>query len=112
MTSARTTLEKSQPSAARAEAPGAERQRKLKQLLGELETQLTELSRTHGEQAQSIGGFARLAAHEATRTEQNPRLLKPALEGLRASVAEFEASHPQLVQTVGAISTLLAGMGI
>jgi len=93
-------------------SPPRNRRRELDQLLGRLEPEIAELSKTHDEQAQSIAGFAQVAAHEATRKEQNPRLLKLALECLRTSVEEFEATHPRLVQIVTAISNTLASMGI
>jgi len=96
----------------RAEAAQAERTRELQQLFARLKRELADLSKTHGEQAQSIAGFAQVAAHEAGRTKENPRLLKLALEGLRASIEEFEASHPRLVQIVGAITNILASLGI
>jgi hypothetical protein len=89
-----------------------ERRRELLQLLGTLKSELAELSKTDGEQAQSIAGFTQISAHEATRTEQNPELLKPSLDGLSSSVQGFEESHPRLVQIVNAISNTLANLGI
>ena len=112
MTIAKATRTKRQGGTESAEALKEERRRELKQLLGRLKSELGELSKTHGEQARSIAGFARAASHEATRTTPDPRLLKHALEGLEASVEEFEVSHPRLVQTVGALATLLASMGV
>ena len=111
MTMASDTLE-TQGLCRSAEALKPEPRRELKRLLNRLKSELAELSKTHNEQARSISGFAQVAAHEATRTGQNPRLLSHALDGLKASVEEFEASHPKLVQTVGAITNLLASMGI
>jgi len=95
-----------------AEATQGERRRELQQLLVGLKRELAELSRTHEEEAQSIAGFADLAAHEACRKEQDPRLLKLALEGLKTSIEQFKASHPRLVQIVGAIANTLASLGI
>ena len=109
---ARETLQQHMASIQSAEAHKAEHRRELKQLLDTLKSELAELSRTHSDQAQSITGFARAASHEATRTPPNPRLLSHALEGLKASVEQFEVSHPRLVQTVGALATLLASMGV
>ena len=51
-----------------------ERKRELLHLLGTLKSEIDELSKTHGEQAQSIAGFAEVSTHEATRAEQNPEL--------------------------------------
>ena len=109
---ARETLGTHRVDTENADALRAEHRRELKQLLGKLKSGLAELSKTHSEQAQSIAGFARAASHEATRTAPNPRLLNHALEGLKASVEEIEVSHPRLVQTVGAVATLLASMGV
>jgi hypothetical protein len=81
-------------------------------LVGTLKSEVAALSKTHGEQAESIAGFADLSTHEATRAEQNPRLLKLSLEGLGSSVKELEDSHPRLVQIVNAISNTLSNLGI
>ena len=89
-----------------------ERRHELLQLLGTLKSEVGELSKTHGEQAQSIAGFAEVSAHEATRTEQNPQLLRLSLEGLSSSVRELEGSHPKLVRIVNAISNTLSNLGI
>lgn len=95
-----------------AEAIKEERRRELLQLLGTLKSEVAELSKTHGEQAQSIVGFAEISAHEATRAEQNPQLLELSLKGLRSSVDEVEGSHPRLVRIVNTISQMLSNLGI
>jgi Mg2+ and Co2+ transporter CorA len=95
-----------------AETINDERRQELLQLLGTLKSEVAELSKTHEEQAESIAGFTDISAHEATRTEQNPELLKLSLEGLDSSVSEFEKSHPRLVQIVNAISNMLSNLGI
>ena len=95
-----------------AESIKDERRHELLQLLGTLKSEVAELSKTHGEQAQSIAGFAELSTHEATRAEQNPQLLKLSLKGLNSSVRELEESHPRLVQIVNAISNTLSNLGI
>ena len=89
-----------------------ERRQELLDLLGTLKAEVAELSRTHGEQAQSIAAFTEVSTHEATRTEQNPQLLKLSLEGLRSSVREFEGSHPRLAQIVSSITNTLSNLGI
>jgi hypothetical protein len=94
------------------EAIKEERRQELLQLLGTLKEEVAGLSKTHEEEAQSIAGFTELSAHEATRTEQNPELLKLSLEGMGSSVRGFEESHPRLVQIVNAISKTLADLGI
>jgi Mg2+ and Co2+ transporter CorA len=57
-----------------AESVTPERKAELLKLLGTLKTEVTELAKTHGEQAISIAGFAKLSAHEAMRTHQNAEL--------------------------------------
>ena len=84
----------------------------LLQLLATLETEVSELSKTHPECAESITGFTQVSAHEATRTTKNPQLMKLSLKGLSSSAEEFESSHPQLVAVVNKISQILANMGI
>ena len=95
-----------------ADAVKEDRRRELLQLLGTLKSEVAELSKTHGEQAESIAGFAELSTHEATRSEQNPQLLKLSLKGLNSSVEELERSHPHLVRIVNAISNTLSNLGI
>ncbi len=89
-----------------------ERRKELSQLLTTLKAEVADLSRTHTDQAQSIVGFAELSAHEATRAEKNPELLRLSLEGLSSSVGEFEKSHPALVRVVNAVSQTLSNLGI
>ncbi len=89
-----------------------ENREELLKLLGELKSQITDLSETHQEQAESIAGFAEISAREATRTAQNPALLKHSLQGLRKSVSEVEESHPKLVAVVNRLAGMLANMGI
>lgn len=84
----------------------------LLQLLTVLEDEVTELSKTHPECAESITGFTQVSTHEATRTRKNPQLMKLSLTGLSSSAEEFESSHPQLVAVVNKISMILANMGI
>ncbi len=84
----------------------------LLRLLAMLKAEIGELSKTHPEQAESITSFAQASAHEATRKEKNPDLLKLSLDGLSASVKGIEASHPDLLRVVNAVSQVLANMGI
>ena len=95
-----------------AEAVSEERKRELIQLLARLKTEVGALSQTHGEQAESIAGFAQLLAHEATRGEQNPQLRELSVRGLQSSVEGFEKSNPRLVEIVNRISNTLSNLGI
>ena len=89
-----------------------ESRKELLGLLSMLKTEIDELSKTHPEQAESITSFAQASAHEATRKEKNPDLLKLSLSGLTTSVKELESSHPDLTQLVNKVSQALANMGI
>jgi hypothetical protein len=81
-------------------------------LLSVLRSEVDELAKTNSEQAESIIHFTGASAHEATRTEKNPQLLKLSLKGLNSSVDGFEVSHPKLVEIVNAVSQILSNMGI
>jgi hypothetical protein len=89
-----------------------ENKAELLNLLDTLRSEISELAKTHAEQAQSIKGFTELSAHEATRSDRNPQLLKLSIDGLTASVDGFEATHPRLVQIVNSICTALSNLGI
>jgi hypothetical protein len=93
-------------------ALGDDHRTELLKLLGELRTEITALSKTHHEQAESIASFAELSAREATREGKNPQVLRHSIGGLQSSVGEFETSHPQLAGLVNRIASLLANMGI
>lgn len=106
------TLEKIEAKLRNANAIKEENKSELLGLLATLKAEVTELSKTHQDQAQSIAGFAELSTHEATRAEKNPQLLQLSLQGLSTSVTEFEESHPRLVEIVNAICTTLSNLGI
>ncbi|MDQ3622954.1 MAG: DUF4404 family protein [Verrucomicrobiota bacterium] len=84
----------------------------LLELLSGLKSEVDVLSQTREEDAHSVARFAAASAHEATRAEQKPELLKAALDGLSSSVAGLEASHPKLADTVNRIAVALSNMGI
>lgn len=94
------------------EAMPGEKKEELLKLLATLKGEVGELSKTHDDEARSIAGFTDLSAHEATRQKPNPQLLQLAVDGLSASVAGFEKSHPRLVQIVNSISNTLSNLGI
>ncbi len=89
-----------------------EKKKELLSLLSTLKTEVSKLSRTDAEDAQSITGFAEVSIHEATREEKNPQLLKLSLKGLSTSVERFENSHPKLVGIVNSICNTLSNVGI
>lgn len=106
------TLSKIEAKLQNAHSIKEEQRNELLKLLSTLKGEVTSLSRTHDEQAQSIAGFTQLSAHEATREEKNPELLQLSLKGLSSSVDGFEKSHPQLVALVNRICNTLSNMGI
>jgi hypothetical protein len=89
-----------------------ENRQELLQLISQLKTEVSGLSKTHKEQAETIASFAELSTHEAMRESRNPETLKHSTAGLTSSVDEFEQTHPQLVLAVNRIATTLANMGI
>ena len=106
------TLAKIEARLQSADALKEDKRRELQQLLATLKSEVAELAKTHGEQAESIAGFTERSTHEATREQQNPELLKLSLAGLTSSVEEFESTHPKLVQIVNTISQTLSNVGI
>ena len=90
----------------------AEKKAELLRLLTTLKSEIAALESTHAEHAESVVGFTARSTQEAIRQTRNPQLVALATQGLAASVEELEASHPQLVQIVNAISVLLSNIGI
>jgi len=91
-------------------SPGQKKE--LEVLVANLKKEVTQLSRTHEAAADSIAAFAGLTAREALKTPQNPKLMRIALDGIRASVETFEKTHPALTLNVNAISTFFSNIGI
>ena len=77
-----------------------------------LKCELTNLSKTHHEEAASITRFADASTHEASRSRKNPKLADTALSGLRVSIQGLEDSHPVLVGVVNRFATALSNMGL
>jgi predicted transcriptional regulator len=96
----------------RAGAVKPESKAELLALLATLRKEIAALSETHGEDAESIAAFTTVSTHEAIREKKNPELMKLSRDGLSSSVAEFEESHPGLVQIVNRICETLANLGI
>jgi hypothetical protein len=81
-------------------------------LLGRLKAEVAPLVATHGESAHQITGHADAAVQAAVRREEQPDAAAQAVEGLAASVRDFEVSHPRLVQIVDRLALTLSNMGI
>ncbi len=92
--------------------PTGKSRAELLKLISTLKTEITDLSKTRAEHAESIAGFIDRSTHEATRSDKNPELLRLSLAGLAESVKGFEASHPRLVSQISYICTMLANEGI
>lgn len=108
----RTTIANIEERLAGDESIKPEEKDELLRLLTVLKSEVDELAKTHAEQAESIGRFAGASAHEATRKEKSPQLLKLSLEGFASSAEGFEVTHPRLVEIVNRISHVLSNMGI
>lgn len=106
------TLEKIEERLKKAEPISEENRSELLNLISSLKEEVSELSKTHGEQAESITGFTDVSTREATRQEKNPELLDLSIKGLATSVEGFETSHPTLVGVVNRICTMLSNLGI
>ena len=106
------TLSKIEARIETTEAIKADSKVELLGLITTLKTEIDQLSQTNQDQAQTIAVFAQVSAHEATRDEKNPQLLKLSLDGLSASVGGFEQSHPKLVDIVNRICTTLSSLGV
>jgi len=106
------TLNKIEERLKKAESVTEENRSELLNLISELKTEVSELSKTHNEHAESITGFAAVSTREAIRQEKNPELLKLSIEGLATSVEGFETSHPTLVGVVNRICAMLSNLGI
>ncbi len=108
----RRTIENIEKRIERAESIKDKDKQELLRILSTLEAEVTALSKTHPEEAESITGFTQVSAHEATREEKNPQLLKLSLKGLTSSIEGFEGSHEELVKIVNSMALMLSNIGI
>lgn len=106
------TLAKIEARIRASESLSPERKGELLELLGQLRREVGALPPADADAARSITGFTEVSAHEATRQRRDPKRLRHALDGLRASVTEFEESHPNLVRIVNSICNTLSNLGI
>jgi hypothetical protein len=90
----------------------SDRRSELLTMVAGLKSELTNLSKTHHEEAASITRFADASAHEASRSRKDPKLAHTALSGLRLSIQGLEGSHPVLVEAVNRFATTLSSMGL
>ncbi len=80
--------------------------------LATLKGEIDLLDESHTDKARSITGFVEVSAHEATRPERDEHLMSLSLDGLSATVRDFEATHPRLSDAVNTIRQLLANIGV
>jgi hypothetical protein len=90
----------------------AERRDELLAMLDGLKSELTNLSKTHHEEAESITRFADASAHETSRSKKNPKLTRTALSGLRDSIQGLEDSHPGVFGAINRFAAALSNMGL
>ena len=77
-------------------------------LLAGLKAEIASLADTDAARVEHITGSADAAVQAAVRREPSAE----ATEGLAASVRDFEASHPKLVQIVDRLAVILSNTGI
>jgi hypothetical protein len=83
----------------------------LGQLSRKLKSAVGKVSETHQEDAQSVARFAEASAREALIKRKSQHYSRQPY-GLKQSVEEFEASHPELVAAVNQFATYLAEIDI
>jgi hypothetical protein len=86
--------------------------KELLDLVAGLKSEMLPLVETHGETAHEIAGSAEAAVHASMNRDEQPEHATQAVEGLAASVREFEATHPRLVEIVDQLALTLSNMGI
>ena len=106
------TLKKIEETIKTARVGNDETRQELLKLVNELNSELNGLQLTHADEARNIAQFTQAAAERATQEQTTPGLVRPALDGLTSSVAEFEATHPKLVSLVQSFCTTLSNAGI
>jgi Domain of unknown function (DUF4404) len=81
-------------------------------LISELKAATADFSTTHDQPTQRRTHVNDSSPQVATGQDTSQHPLRTAMEDLATSVEAFEASHPEVVNAVNRLSTLLANMGI
>ena len=81
-------------------------------LVAGLKAEVAPLEASHGESAHEIAGNAETAVRASVSREAEPEQAAQAVQGLAASVREFEATHPRLVEIVDQLALTLSNLGI
>jgi len=108
----RDTISKLEAKLQQAEAVNPESRQELLRLLGQLKSEITDLSQSNAQEAENIAGHTEFSTREAISEEKNPELLQRSLDDLSASVTGFEKTHPKLVEIVNRLATTLSNLGI
>ena len=90
----------------------ADKKAELLGLLSKLKPEIAKVSQTHHEDARSIARLVEASAHETTRAERKPELIRSLLHELKQSAQNFEESHPELVAFATKYTALLSALGI
>jgi len=81
-------------------------------LVAGLKAEVAPLAATHGQSVEQITDTADAAVQAVVRRPEQPGEAAEAVSGLAASVRDFEASHPRLVEIVDRLALTLSNMGI
>ena len=108
----RDTISKLEAKLQESSAVNPDTRQELLTLLGQLKSEITDLSQSNAQQAANIAGHTEFSTREAIRDEKNPEALQRSINDLSASVQGFESSHPKLVEVVNRIATTLSNLGI
>jgi hypothetical protein len=66
----------------------------------------------HLERIEHVLGVSELTTHDAAAQAQESDLVGKAVEAMKSSVLELEASHPKASQAMARLAQILSGMGI
>lgn len=89
-----------------------DRRAELLELVATLKDEVGHVAKSNREAATSIAGHADRSTVEATKEAPDEDELQESLDNLASSVAEFEETHPRLVQVVDRICVTLSNLGI
>jgi hypothetical protein len=89
-----------------------EKRQELLGLLSDLERELAPIVEEESEDADSIAGFTKMAAHESLKKEKNPELMDASQKGMMGSIRKFEVTKPELVRIINRMSNVLSGFGV
>jgi hypothetical protein len=83
------------------------------ELLESLRGEIQEESQLHHlEKIEKVLGVSELTTHDAAAQAQDSDLVGKAVEAMKSSVLELEASHPKASQAMARLAQILSGMGI